>query len=74
MIKVFKLRDSEGYVLQTKTQSIFSGTLQKLIGIMREIGINDEEIEYGLVELHANEHDIAEYGINKLFIYSKKVA
>lgn len=73
MFKVFRIKDG-GYILQTDNHSVYVGSLTKLIVIMSDIGVDFDEIEYGLSELEVNQDDVAHYGINKQFIFSRKVA
>lgn len=73
MFKIYKT-DSCGYIVSTRQNAIACNSLTKLIQVLKGIGVDDDEIEYGLVELEINSHNIAEYGINKRFLFSKKVA
>lgn len=73
MFKIYKT-DSCGYILSTKENAIACKDLTKLIKVLKGIGVDADEIEYGLVELEINSHNIAEYGINKRFLFSKRVA
>jgi hypothetical protein len=72
MFNVLKTKDDE-YILKTKQNAVFCSTQGKLIKVMFELGVNSDEIEYGLSELIRNDHNVANYGINKTFIFSKNV-
>lgn len=72
MIKIYKNKDGT-YLLTTQKTPIACSTLQKLIQVMKAIEITDNEIEAGLIEFETTDNNVLEYGINRTFIYGKKV-
>lgn len=72
MCKVVKISASEFVVIRGK-KAIY-GDLQRTIITLFLIGLEAEEIRYGLSSMADNGHDVAEYGINGMFICSKKIA
>lgn len=52
----------------------FTGNVKEIIARMEFIGVEWNEIEEGFVHLILNQHTVAEYGINKTFMYTAKEA
>jgi hypothetical protein len=70
MFKVVKLADSQ-YVVSKFKQSKHFSKLKDLVSHMLGLGVSFEEIEEGLAALERNGHNVADYGVNKTFIFSK---
>lgn len=69
-MKVYRLK-SGTFVLQHGNCHV-AGDTRYIIGKMRDVGVELDEIRLGLTELVINNHGIAEYGdINHIFLYTK---
>lgn len=73
MIKVLKTNNDE-YIVESRNKVLYSSTLKRLILILSSLDVSFEEIEGGLSELIINDHNHLEYGINRRWIFTKKVA
>lgn len=70
MFKVYKLNDDKYLIFKEKRVEI-EGTKAEIIRELLRMGVKEQEIFYGMDALE--EDDIADYGINKTFIYSEKI-
>lgn len=72
MFCVIKLNDDKYAILfKSKRKKYYEGSKDYIIKTLLKSGVEEEEILYGMIELeHA---DLADYGINKKFIYSRKL-
>jgi len=65
-------QSQDGYVLEVEGVKTKEGTLKETATLMYKLGVTFEEIEIGFEELIKNDHTQATYGINKMFVFSKK--
>jgi len=72
MFKLLKLKENSFAYVGDK--EYYESTLKGIYAYMRNKGIDDDEIEMGIFSLELNNHDVADYGVHKKFIYSKKAA
>jgi hypothetical protein len=72
MFEVMRLTDNE-FVLISGRRAIY-GNFPKTCVVMSELGIEWDEIEAGMGALITNQHQVASYGVNGTFIYSKNIA
>jgi hypothetical protein len=54
-------------------EHIIEGNIYRIIYAMRELGVDIDEIYYGMRELVHNERNVALYGVNRTFICTKPV-
>jgi len=73
MFDLLKLNTDEYIVIENKKLAFFCSSVDNLIRTLRILDVSFEEIETGLTELSRNMHNVANYGVNKTFIFSKKV-
>jgi hypothetical protein len=71
MFKVMRLTDDE-FILIAGKRAIY-GNMPKMCVVMAELGVEWEEIEEGLTSLVSNQHQVASYGLNRTFIYSRPI-
>jgi hypothetical protein len=71
MLKVFRVNDDE-YICVSKDGAHYGGLI-KTVDHMARIGIDDASIEDGLVSLQLNDHHVAEYGLFRTFMFSKRI-
>jgi hypothetical protein len=71
MFKVLRLKD-DSFVLMAGKQAVY-GDIWRMVKVMTALGVDYMEIEDGLTSLRLNDHDLAEYGLNKTFMYSKRL-
>lgn len=71
MYQIYKYHDSS-YIIKTSTRNVPVSSLKDLVLVMKALGSNFSEIEYGLSEMVRNDHNYADYGVNKMFIFSCK--
>ncbi len=71
MLRVYRVNNEE-YIVVTPSNTQ-TGGLAKTVDNMSRLGVTDEEIETGLVSLQLNDHHIAEYGVYKSFMFSRKI-
>lgn len=72
MLKVLRLSNEEYWVITARDCQV--GNLVRTVDNMAKLGIDDKEIENGLVSLQLNDHQVAEYGIHGIFIFSARLA
>lgn len=72
MFQLYKLND-DLYCYVSKF-SMYEGTTTQIIAYMLTMGVLEHDIRLGLSELDNKGHDVADYGIYRSFIYSKKIA
>lgn len=72
MLKVYRISDEEYWVVPARKEPLIGG-LARTVDNMSKLGVEDHEIENGLVSLQLNDHQVADYGINLMFIYSEKL-
>ncbi len=70
MLKIIRV-DDDTFMLDG-TKRIYGDTNAMIIA-MSVLGVSWDEIERGLISLVRNSHHIAEYGINKSFLFSRRV-
>jgi hypothetical protein len=68
MFKLFRIHDDEYIIVRGRTSQV--GSLIKTIQAMSQMGVDDHNIEAGLVSLQMNDHHVADYGVYLTFIYS----
>lgn len=69
MLKLFKL-DDDKYIILYRNKELECDEID-VIYHMTELGVRKEEIFNGLEALQTD--DMAEYGINKIFVFSKSL-
>jgi hypothetical protein len=72
MFKVIRV-NNESYIIVPDTGRPIHGDKVRIVLAMNAMGCAWNEIEDGLVSLEMNAHNIAHYGINKMFIFSAKL-
>ena len=65
--------NQDTYMLDTESGLIHSDALG-MVDAMIRFGVDPIEIETGLVSLVRNGHHIAEYGVNKSFLFSRAIS
>jgi hypothetical protein len=73
MVTLFKVSDKE-YSIAHGNQVHEACSVENVISLMRELHIDLDEIEMGLLELTKNNHNAAYYGVNNLFTFSSRKA
>lgn len=73
MFQVLRTHDKEYIVIENKKKAFYCSTVDSLIRTLRVLEVSFSEIEIGLSELVFNDHNVADYGVNKTFIFSKRV-
>jgi len=68
MFKVIKLKE-DSYQIKTPTKT-YEGNTRHTVLTMHDMGVDWDDIEFGLTSMLNNNHSVAEYGINKTFIFS----
>lgn len=71
-MKLYRLDDNK-FIVTHEDKSI-EGDLTKAIASMIYFGVETSEIEIAITELQTKQDHIAEFGIHKRFIYTKKIA
>ncbi len=71
MLKIIRVND-DTFMLDGAKQ--IHGDVNAMIIAMSVLGVSWNEIERGMISLVSNSHHIAEYGINKSFLFSRRVA
>lgn len=71
MFKLYKLNDDK-YLIYKANGSDFEGNQTEIIKHLLINNVAENEISYGLEALIHD--DVADYGVNKMFIFSKKLA
>lgn len=69
-MKLFKLNDDKYLILLDKFE--IEGNKAYITLELIKLGVESEEIYYALKALDV--HDMADFGVNKTFVYSKKIA
>lgn len=69
MFKLFKLNDDKYMILKGSVE--FEGDKKRVIKEMLTQGVDVEEVMHGMLALEKD--DVADYGLNKSFIYSEKL-
>lgn len=72
MFKIFMVNDNEFIV--TGLEMPFTGTRIKTVAFLLQSHVSEDEIHCGLSELILHGHHVADYGVNKSFIYTSRVA
>lgn len=54
-------------------QNAVYGNQERIIRVMLELGIEENEVFYGLQSLSELGHNLANYGLYKRFIFSKTI-
>lgn len=72
MFKVY--RDGNKFSLKSKSKVINNLNIFTLQAVMRELGVSKEEIETGLDEMFKRDDNVIDYGINKCWTFTDKVA
>lgn len=72
MIKWIKHNETH-FTLQQDDYKKEIDTLEKLFVWSLFLGIPLKEIEIALLEMQRNEHNLAEFGMKKTFIYSRRL-
>jgi hypothetical protein len=69
MFKLYRITDNEFYIIRGRKS--FYGDKVKTIMTLILMGVEEVEIEAGLNALIMNQHNVADYGTNRFFIYSE---
>lgn len=72
MLKLLKLEPSRFVVMVDGYKPIYGDAIKCSL-TMCAMGIEPEEVELGFRELEENLHDLAHYGVNGCFVFSKNV-
>jgi vacuolar-type H+-ATPase subunit F/Vma7 len=70
-MKLFRVKDDE-YICVVESKSI-TGDRDTVAKGMMMLGVDRTEVEEAMVQLETNEHHVAEFGINLMFLYSKRI-
>lgn len=70
MIKLIALCGNNYRVICPDYKIFVEGNLDQAKQALWYCGVEIDEVLYALEELHANSHDVAEFGINKMFVFS----
>jgi hypothetical protein len=73
MFKLLRINDDEFIIVTHGGKAVYGNRL-RIVLALESIGVDFKEIENGIVSLCLNEHHVADYGVNKMFIYSQKLA
>jgi hypothetical protein len=70
---LYKFKD-DSFLCKYKNKILFacSSIQDCVILLLRGVEIDKKEVENALVDMLLNDNDIAEFGINKQFLYSTK--
>ena len=71
MLKVYRLNDDE-FIITAGKRALY-GNKTKTVIALSEIGVPWSEIETGIISLCINDHKVANYGVNQMFIYSDDI-
>ena len=71
MFKLYKLTNKQ-YAVRGDDRVLITGTRLDVLEFLMNLGVDSDEIFMGLDALQAGD-DIADYGVNKMFIYSEKI-
>ena len=72
MFKVLMLNEDEFVIVRDMTAQY--GNADKTVRNLHKMGVDINEIEYGLMTMIHRGHNVAEYGVNKTFIFSKRIS
>lgn len=68
MITLFKFSNTEFSVFNDS--QTYSGSINVVAGILLSMGVYEDEIEAAIGDMRNKDHNTAEFGINKTFIFS----
>lgn len=73
MIKLFKLADNE-FITQCLSMGLrLEGNTKETIEHLFILGVDTTEINLAMKELTKNSHDVADFGVNRMFTFTKKM-
>ena len=73
MIKLYSL-DKHSYQVESKAFNIsVRGNYRTAMEVMHHIGVSHLELSYALDEMLKNNHEVAEFGVHKRFVFTSKL-
>jgi hypothetical protein len=72
MFKLYRVNDNAFILVKNGFQ--YEGDLKFVTRLMLSLGVSPEEVAYGLHSLVVEDNHEADYGINKTFIFGRKIA
>lgn len=70
MLKLFRLNSNEYIVTRNNNKALYGDKIRAALAL-EHMGVDWNEIEEAFVSLQMNRHHVAEFGVNKTFIFSK---
>jgi hypothetical protein len=73
MVTLIKMKENQ-YLVTCPVDNVFvKGSQDRAVEILRDLDIEDDEIEVAFSELDDNGHNRAHFGVNNCFTYSEEV-